>query len=249
LSDDSNVTHYFNNTTSKAMPLLPSPPQGAQTLPFDELLMQGMAIRGQHGQYVNCSQCGRMLVPGEGCAKCMTAPTNEAIYCLDDNFTLHLIFTALFYRPRKRWRTEPMSRPFIMAISQDLMTSNVYIENAYSTSIRLERITTGQLAMESSALRYQDQDDPRGWPRHILNKIQTGNFQGLYEQGYGPEEHRELHWAQMVTVFHASLIMMGWSFGNWGMINMTSIYACRGDETDEQEDALVNMALRAGRRG
>jgi hypothetical protein len=78
LSDDSNVTHYFNNTTSKAMPLLPSAPPGARTLPFDELLMQGMAIRGQHGQCVNCSQCRRMLAPGEGCAKCMTDPSNEA---------------------------------------------------------------------------------------------------------------------------------------------------------------------------
>jgi hypothetical protein len=174
----------------------------------------------------------------------MTDPTNEAIYCLDDNFTLHLIFVAVFYRPRKQWRTEPMSCPFIMATPQGLITSNVYSDNAYSTSIRLERIT-GQLAMEA-APKYEDQDDPRGWRRRILDKIQAGNFEGLYEQGYGPEEHRELHWAQMVTVF---LIMMGWSFGNWGMINMTSIYGRRGDETDEQEDALVNMAFRAVRRG
>jgi hypothetical protein len=228
------------------MPLLPSPPPGARMLPFDELIMQGMVIRGQHGQYVNCSQCRRMLAPGEGCAKCMTDPTNEAIYCLNDDFSLHPIFVALFYRPQKKWREEPMSRPFIMATPQGLITSNVYSDNAYSTSIRLERIT-GQLAMEA-APKYENQDDPRGWRRRILDKIQTGNFEGLYEQGYGPEEHRELHWAQMVTVFHASLIMMGWSFGDWGMINMLSIYGRRGDETDEQEDALVNMALRADRR-
>ena len=228
------------------MPLLPSAPPGAQTLPFDELLMQGMAIRGQHGQYVNCSECRRMLAPGEGCAKCMTDPSNEAIYCIDNDFTLHPIFVALFYRPRKHWRTEPLSRPFIMATPQDLLTSNIYSDSAWSTSIRLERITE-QLAMES-APKYEDQDDPRGWRRRILDKIQAGNFEGLYEQGYGPEEHRELHWAQMVTVFHASLIMMGWSFGDWGMLNMLSIYGRRGDETDEQEDALVNMAFRA-RRG
>jgi hypothetical protein len=138
LSDDSNVTHYYNNTTGKAMPLLPIAPPGARTLPFDELLMQGMAIRGQHGQYVNCSQCRRMLAPGEGCAKCMTDPSNEAIYCLNDDFSLHPIFVALFYRPRKNWRTEPMSRPLIMATPQGLITSNIYSDSAYSTSIRLE---------------------------------------------------------------------------------------------------------------
>ena len=94
-----------------------------------------------------------------------------------------------------------MSRPFIMATPQGLKTSNVYSDNAYSTSIRLERIT-GQLAMEA-APKYEDQDDPRGWRRRILDKIQAGNFEGLYEQGYGPEEHRELHWAQMVMVFQS----------------------------------------------
>ena len=187
-----------------------------------------------------------MLAPGEGCAKCGTDPSNEAIYCINDDFTLHPIFVALFYRPRKHWRTEPLSRPFIMATPQDLLTSNIYSDSAWSTSIRLERITE-QLAIES-APKYEDQDDPRGLRRRILDKIQTGNFEGLYEQGYGPEEHRELHWAQMVTVFHASLIMMGWSFGDWGMINMLTIYGRTGDETDEQEDALVNMAFRA-RRG
>jgi hypothetical protein len=78
------------------MPVLPSP-QGTSAHPFDALLKQGMAIRGQHGQYVNCRQCRRMLAPGEGCDKCMTDPTHEAIYCLDDDYSLHPIFVALFY--------------------------------------------------------------------------------------------------------------------------------------------------------
>jgi hypothetical protein len=176
----------------------------------------------------------------------MTDPSHEVIYCLDDNYSLHPIFIALFYRPRVRWTTEPMGRPFIMAIPQDLIASNRYSIHAYSTSIRLERVTE-QMAIEA-APRYEDQDDPRGWRQRILDKIQVNNFQGLHEQGNGPDEHRELHWAQMVTVFHASLIMMGWSFGNWGMINMNSIYGRQGGETDEQEEALLNMAIRAGQR-
>ena len=212
--------HDSGSTTDIILPVV-------MMKPFAELIRMGMAIRGRHGQYLNCSQCRRMICPGDGCAKCN----------LDNDYTLHPLFVALFYRPRKNWESDPMGRPYIPAIPHGLLAGDRYgVEAHLVMEVRLMSIPA-ELAIQA-APKYDDPQDPRGWRRRILDKICSGNFNGLYESGAGPESNREKHWAQMCAVHQAAITLMHWGQDQWGSVTMESLYG-RADYQEVPEDFMA----------